>query len=300
MTTVVQSESELFEYYASIDDGRFVRPVEKYYPSRGYNGNETRQLYNYNNDKAEFNELLNGMPGWYNKLTNMIYFPMWANFDTDFQLVVDGLYSEEECNDWVLTTDYPDSAFKWTISAHPLIRFTINYRYAINRLYYNVTGHPRGFYQIGKKAINENLNRSGWAFRSQWKTITSRNIDLVIPDHILISKKFIERCPKLWVTRDLLTIIGKYWSTNAIEYKHKWNHHTSTNAPYNPYALRQIYVEECVHEYFRDNVELMDKLKKKYKDDFDNLVIDGNAETMRLDHYYNYLETGEYINYGIA
>ena len=299
MTTVVQSESELFEYYTSIDDGRLVRPVEKYQPRiRAYNGNETRQLYN--NDKAEFNEFLNRMPGWYNKLTNMVYFPMYANFDTDFMNVVDGLYSEEECNDWVLTTDYPESAFKWTITSHPLIRFTINYRYAINSLYYNVTGHPRGFFQVGTKTINENLNRSGWPFRNQWKIITGRNIDLVIPDHLLISNTFIERCPKIWPTKDLLTIIGKYWSTNTIEYKHKWNHNINRGIPYNPFILRQIYVEECIHEYFRENVDLMDKLKKIYKDDFANLVIDSNAETMRLDCYYNYLETGEYINYGIA
>ena len=230
----------------------------------------------------------------------MVYFPQWANFDTDFMNVVDGLYSEETLNDWVLTVDYPSDAFKWTISSHPLIRFTINYRFVSENLHYNITGHPRGFFQVGSKIINENLNINSWPFRSQWRTINNRNIDLVIPDHILISKKFIERCPKLWVTRDLLTIIGKYWSTNAPEYQHKWTHQITHNEPYSPYTFRQIYVEESVHEFFRENDFLMDKLKTKYHDDFKNLVIDSNAETMRLDHYYNYLETGEYIIYGAA
>jgi hypothetical protein len=300
-TKYIKTEQELFEYYTTMSDSELYLPVlfeEKYQqrvPGTAYNGNELMNLYSKNNQ--EFLSFANQCPGWYNKCSNMLYVPQWSTFDTEFMLSVDeitNLYDER--NDWVLTTDYPKNAFKWTISSHPQIRFAINYRYCKNDFYYNITGHPSGFYQVGSKVIREQLNRTKWPFMSQVNIINYHNVDLVIPDHILLSNGFIERCPDLFFNKDLITVIQKYWSTNKIEYQQKWAHNILYGIPYNPHTLRQIYLEECVHEFFRSDEDLKINLERRYSDDFNNLVLDPLAASMRLDYYYNYVETGEYIN----
>ena len=195
-TTYIKTEQELFEYYTTMSDSELFKPVllEEQYQQRVlgtvFNGNESINLYSKNNQ--EFLSLANQHPGWYNKCSNMLYVPLWSTFDTEFMLSVDEITRcYNDSNDWVLTTDYPKNVFKWTISSHPQIRFAINYRYYRNDLYYNITGHARGFYQVGSKVIREQLNQTKWPFMSQVNIINYHNVDLVIPDHILLSDGFI-------------------------------------------------------------------------------------------------------------
>jgi len=300
-TTYIKTEQELFEYYTTMSDSELYKPVllegkyQQRVPGTAYNSSESINLYSKNNQ--EFLSFANQYPGWYNKCSNMLYVPLWSTFDTEFMLSADYLTNVYyEKNDWVLTTDYPKNVFKWTISSHPQIRFAINYRYYRNDLYYNITGHPRGFFQVGRKVIREQLNQTVWPFMSQVNIINYHNVDLVIPDHILLSNGFIERCPELFVNKDLITVIQKYQSTNKIEYQDKWAHNISHNVHYNPYILRQIYLEECVHEFLRSDEDLKINLERRYSDDFNKLILDPLAASMRLDYYYNNVETGEYIN----
>lgn len=231
-------------------------------------------------DKQYWENFYKQYPAIYHTKTETAYVPIGSPVDNMF------IKSIIDDDNYQFTTELSDSIPRFTIITDPLIRFCISFRYTDNNIYYNQTGHPRGYFMSGAQVTQSVMSSDHWINVTQSELIDRYNISEFYTYNNLWHNQFnnsifenlwnqIHNCREHWHVM--------YWSQRIWEWGKKYN-----NA-----LTRHKYLEESTHYNIIINSQLKQQalmyFEKEYQI-FNDVFNIADAFDNRYDQYWLNLE----------
>lgn len=220
-----------------------------------------------------------------NKTNNIAYLITCSEAEAHF------LKSIEYKTNYVVVTELDSHAIVWTVFSNPMLRFCINFKFNSNWLHSRISGHPSGYFQVGRDIVNNAIDNAIWPYRNQLDIINSSNVDYVFYGNILDSIKNWELTRKPDLVTELIFYAKSAPNWNLTYDRSVW----PFNDPFSVLKRNQQFLEESVHDILLQNPILFDKLREKYTIDF-NLMYelnDGIITETTYEQYWAHRQNGE-------
>lgn len=238
-------------------------------------------------DYNQWEAIFSQYPAIYHRGSGVAFIPTGSPVDSYFIQSI-----KERYINFFVVTELPDDVPKVTIITDPLIRLCIGFRYTDNNIWYNKTGHPRGYFMSGTRAVQGVLDRNHWQMRNQIDIINEKDIDIAIPYKMFYKLKY-----------DNFT--WQHGIEHLVHEIHKQSrawHHEYMNRPwqwgsvYNSFVGRHQYLEESIHYNIINDQQLSQNVRDYFRDDYQAFDFfnepDGipTSFKQRYDHYWLNLE----------
>ena len=250
-------------------------------------------------DPAQWESILSEYPYIFNIHLRVAFLPMGSPLDNKFinMIVSQNLtgfkfvkHVPEKC--W----DYEQPLQVVSVITDPLIRFCVAFRYTDNNIWYNTTGHPRGFFMSGTRVVREALEKDLWQFKNQIDIIKEKRVNMVIPYDLTykFSQKF-----NVWADNNMSKVVDEILKCvvhpqDFLDPPWQWG------KPYNMFVTRHQYLEESIHYNIINDSELKELVYDKFHQDYEVFDVFRNSDdgsiksfNIRYDHYWQNIMNGK-------